>query len=101
MSVETDVERRSLLADFGVVATYTPSGGAPPPITVLFAKAYIGVDATGEVVVESSNPKATALTSDVPTADHAATLVIDSVIYNVVGVQPDGQGMTELILEVN
>ena len=101
MTVETDEERGAMLEDFGLEATYTPNGGSPVLIPVIFDKEYIGVDATGEVVVESRNPKAIALSRDVTDADHEATLEIDSVVYNVVGVHPDGQGMTELILEVN
>ena len=101
MTVETDEEREAMLEDFGLEATYTPSGGSPVLIPVIFDKEYIGVDATGEVVVESRHPKAIALSSDVSDADHEATLEIDSVVYSVVGVHPDGQGMTELILEVN
>ena len=101
MTVETDEEREAMLEDFGLEATYTPSGGSPVLIPVIFDKEDIGVDATGEVVVESRHPKAIALSSDVSNADHEATLEIDSVVYSVVGVHLDGQGMTELILEVN
>ena len=101
MTVETDDDRGAMLEDFGLEATYTPNGGSPTLIPVIFDKEYIGVDATGEVVVESRHPKAIALSSDVSNADHEATLEIDSVTYNIVGAHSDAQGMTELILEVN
>ena len=101
MAVETDTERTALLADFGVSATYTPDGGSPSPITVIFDKPYVGVDAAGEVVVESTNPTCLCRTSDVSDADHAATIEVDSVTYNVVGVQPDGTGFTILELQVD
>lgn len=99
MAVETDTERSILLSDFGVTATYTADGESPTSITVIFDKTYLGVDAGGEVTVESNNPVALCRTSDVSDADHAATLVINSVTYNVVGVQPDGTGLTHLELE--
>ncbi len=101
MAIETDTERTALLADFGVSATYTPDGGSPASITVIFDKPYLGVGENGEVVVESTNPTCICRTIDVSDADHAATIVIDSVTYNVVGVQPDGTGFTILELQVN
>jgi hypothetical protein len=101
MAIETDVERTAMLSDFGVPGTYTPDGGSPTEITVLFDKPYIGVGSGGEVVVESSNPTAYCKTTDVSDADHAATLVINSTTYNVVGVQPDGDGLTLLELQVD
>lgn len=101
MAIETDVERALMLSDFGVSATYTADGGSPSSIKVLFDKPYVGVSQGGEVLVESANPTAFCKTSDVSDADHAATLEVSGVTYNVVGVQPDAEGMTLLELEVN
>lgn len=101
MTVETDTERRAMISDFGQSATYTPSGGPSTEINVLFDHEYLGVDATGGVVVESVHPTVLALTSDVPNAAHGESVVIGPEVYYIVGVQPDGQGMTQLILEVN
>lgn len=99
MAVETDTERTVLLSDFGVSATYTADGGSPTTITVIFDKEYVGVDANGQVSVESNNPMVICKASDVSDADHAATLAISGTTYNVVGVQPDGTGFTILMLE--
>ena len=101
MTVETDTERRLMIQDFGQSVTYTPSGGPSKEITVLFDHEYLGVDATGGVLVESVHPTILALTSDVPNAAHGESLVIGPEVYYIVGVQPDGQGMTQLILEIN
>ena len=101
MTVETDIERRAMLRDFGQSSTYTPAGGPAVEITVLFDREYLGVDATGGVVVESIHPTILALTSDVPNAAHGESLVIGPEVYYIVGVQADGQGMTQLILEIN
>lgn len=99
MAIENDAERTALLADFGSSATYTPSGGSPSTITVIYDEPYLGVDPDGQVAVESKNPTCLAKTSDVSDATHGATLVISSTTYNVVGVQPDGTGITILELE--
>ena len=99
MAIETDTEREAMLLDFGVSATYTSDGGTPVFITVLFDKPYVGVSQGGEALVESSNPTALCKTLDVGDADHAATLKIKGTTYNVVGVQPDNEGMTLLELE--
>ena len=101
MTVETDVERQVMMRDFGESATYTPAGGPSVDITVLFDHEYLNVDATGGVVVESVHPTVLARTSDVPNAAHGESLVIGPEVYYIVGVQPDGQGMTQLILEIN
>lgn len=99
MAVETDTERTVLLADFGVSATYTAEGESATTITVIFDEPYVGVDPDGRVAVESDNPTCLARTTDVSNANHAATIVINSTTYNVVGVQPDGTGFTTLVLE--
>jgi hypothetical protein len=101
MTIETDTERQAMIRDFGQSVTYTPSGGPSKEVTVLFDHAYLGVDATGGVLVESVHPTVLALTSDVPTAGHGESLVIGPELYYIVGVQADGLGMTQLILEIN
>ena len=99
MAVETDTERTILLKDFGVLAAYTADGANPVNIMVVFDEPYIGLDAGGQVTVESQTPTALCRSSDVSNADHAATIVISGTTYNVVGVQPDGTGFTILALE--
>ena len=99
MAVETDTERTVLLNDFGVSSTYTAEGEDAATITVIFDEPYVGVDPDGRVAVESKNPTCLARASDVSDANHAATIVISGTTYNVVGVQPDGTGFTELELE--
>jgi len=101
MAVETDVERAIFVGtdDFGVSASYTPVGGSATTISGLFDKEYIAVDSGGSVPVAMQQPMFTCLTSSVSSAQENDTLVISSVTYKVRVVQPDGQGMTVLILE--
>ena len=99
MTVETDTERAILLKDFGILSAYTADGEDPINITVIFDEPYIGLDANGQVSVESQTPTVLCRASDVSNATHAASIVISGITYNVVGVQPDGTGFTMLALE--
>ena len=47
MAVETNDDRTALLADFGVSATYTPTGGSASTITGIFDNDVQEVDAGG------------------------------------------------------
>jgi len=82
---------------FGQAATYTPSGGGPASITIIFDNEFFLSTIAGSGY-ENTNPTALCKTTDVSTATNGATLVTDSVTYYVIGVQPDGTGFTKLIL---
>lgn len=51
-----------------------------------------------DLEVESASPQAIARDSDIPNIAHGSEVTINSVVYKVRGVQPDGKGMTLLIL---
>lgn len=76
--------------DFAVAATYNGSD----IVHGILGKTYIAIND-----VESAAPSFTCSAVDVPHAKHGDTLVINSIIYNVVGVKPDGTGIMTLILE--
>ena len=99
MAVETADDRLIMLADFGVVATYTPVGGTASSITVIFDNQYEAVDAGGGVAFAMQQPRVTCRSADVSGVSEGATMVIDSVTYIVRVVMPDGTGITELMLE--
>lgn len=84
--------------DFAVDATYTPSGGTAKGIKVVFDNEYAVVSLAGDVAIESVSPAAHCKDSDIIGAKHGDTLVINSVTYYVIGIQPDGTGITILIL---
>ncbi len=84
-------------SEFGQAVTYTPSGGAPVAITVIFDPENVGFDAYSEA---PDNEAATALckTSDVPGAGHKDTLLIAGVTYEVRTVEVGPAGTTTLTL---
>tara|TARA_R100000808_G_scaffold155_1_gene1099 strand:+ start:6272 stop:6577 length:306 start_codon:yes stop_codon:yes gene_type:complete len=99
MAVETSDDRKYLLADFGVVALYTPVGGAQVSITVIFDNEYEAVDAGGSVAFAMQLPKILCRSADVTGVSEGAAIVIDGTSYVVRVIMPDGTGMTELMLE--
>lgn len=79
---------------FAVQATYEGR-----IINVIFDSEYQALEMLGGGVgVESSSPSALCKTSDVSNAKHGDTLTISGTTYYVTGVQPDGTGITRLLL---
>lgn len=99
MPVETSADRIALLADFGVDATFTPSGGSATTVKVIFDKDFQEADAGGSITFAIEVPRALGRTSELGSAAEGDALVIDGVDYQILVVMPDGQGMTELRLE--
>jgi len=94
VTVESAADRASMLADFGVTATY--SGGT---FTAIFDNDYEAVEAGGGVPVAALNPRITCRTADVSTLSDGDSLTIDSALYVIAYVMPDGTGVTAMILE--
>lgn len=83
-------------SDFAVSATVGLA-----TVQVIFDRPYRAVNPeTG--VVESTAPVATLTSADVETLpiDHGTEVEIGTETYQVVGIEPDGQGLTRLILEL-
>lgn len=68
------------------------------PIKVQFQNFYSDQRA-GNVAVEGSLPSIICDDDDIPDAAHGVTVIISGVTYQVISVQPDGTGFTELVLE--
>jgi hypothetical protein len=74
--------------------------GVSSSISVIFNKEYLAIE--GESVdVDGYEPVVHCRSSDVSGVDTADTITIDSVSYNIVNIQPDGTGVTVLILQDN
>lgn len=78
--------------EFGSSATYT-HGGTPATVKGIFDNEYVSIQG-----VESLAPVFRTATASVPSAEHGDTLVIDGTTYYIIGIQPDGTGVTLLIL---
>ena len=92
MSFWTD-DLPPMLADFGTTVTRANRSS----FTALFDRQFQLVgDPAG---VESFAPALTCLATDVATAAHGDVLTVDGDDYTVRSIQPDGTGVTVLILE--
>jgi len=103
MAVESATDRAIFVNvdDFGVAATYTPSGGASSTVNGIFDNDFIEVDAGGGVGVALQQPRFHCRTADVSSASEGDALVVSGVNYTIRIVQDDGTGMTMLVLEKN
>lgn len=91
---ETDVA--AMLSDFKDAA-FSHAGGAASAIKAIFLSPFEAMQLFG-AEVESSAPVAVCKTTDVSTAIHGDTLVINSITYYIRGVEHDGTGTTVLVL---
>ena len=89
----------AMINSIGKTATYTVAGNPATTvtITILFDNEYKSVDMeTGAVM--STAPMAYCKSADVSAFTQGRVLTIDTVSYTVTDLQPDGTGMTTLIL---
>lgn len=98
MTVESADDLLSMLEDWDT-ATYTPPGVPHPSsksstISGIFERQFVAIADT-----ESYEPTFLCRTDDLTDIGHNAKLRINSVDYKVKGNQPDGTGVTLLILE--
>lgn len=96
MAIESDADRLLFLSsdDFGVAATVGAS-----TVYGIFDNPYFAVQG-GDVDIESDAPEFLLRSSDVTAQSIAVgtTLTISSASYVVVSAQPNGTGMTRLVL---
>ena len=95
MSVETAADRSALLNDYGTTVTKADTS----TFTGIFDNDFLAVD-LDESEVESTEPTLLARAADVSSLAHGDTLTISAVSYTVRGIQPDGTGMTQIMLSV-
>lgn len=94
MAVETDDDRSYMLADFGVTVTFGAS-----TFQAIFENDHIPVEAGGGVEFSIQQAMILCRTSDVTGIGQGSLVSISGNSYAVSDVQPDGQGMTMLVLE--
>ena len=89
--------------DFGQLVTFSPGDSYPNrndatrKINVIFDNGFFEV--LGDDGVDSSSPFCVGVSSDLADAARNSMVEIGNDIYKVVTVQPDGTGITTLILE--
>lgn len=95
MTVETECDRQSLLADFGV-CIIAPTGN----FTAIFEPKYEAV-ATGGLDVESRGPALECSTADVGRLNlvKETSIEIDGEMYRVKRHEPDGTGWSVVFLK--
>tara|TARA_R110000823_G_scaffold314456_2_gene443676 strand:+ start:5707 stop:5997 length:291 start_codon:yes stop_codon:yes gene_type:complete len=94
MTVETLQERRTILSDFGVDVNL-----GTKTITGIFDSPHTSLSVGGEVPFSIQESYVVVQTVDVTGVGQGSTLSISGANYVVTDVQPDGTGMTQLILE--
>lgn len=101
MAVETATELAVFFEadDFAVTASYTPAGGSATNVNGIFDNDFFEAEAAGTVGIAYQQPRFMCATSDVANAADGDAIVINSVNYTIRVVQPDGTGVTTLVLE--
>ncbi len=90
--MESDLDEFLNNSEFAKDITYKSA-----TITGIYDNAY-AVSALDGDAVETLTPQALVKTSDVTGIVHGDTMTIDAVVYNVISSQPDGTGLTVVIL---
>lgn len=99
MAVETDTDRSAFLADFGQAITIA-DGSPTETFTAIFDNAYITAEFGAAVGVASREPVLLARTTDVSSLANDTSLTIGGVSYLLKRQEPDGTGISTLILEI-
>lgn len=91
------LEARVNSATLRALSNVTASIGGADPVTAIFDEAY-AVAEVG-VGVASTAPALTLATASVPAEPDGAPVLVRGTAYTVVAHQPDGTGMSVLLLE--
>lgn len=91
-------DHTAFMPDFGVQATATTRHGEVVTLQVIFDNGY-QLAGAGPMGLASSQPSATARSADVADLITGSAIEIGGVSYTVAEQQPDGTGMTVLLLE--
>ena len=94
MAIETAADRAAFLDSDEFGAVVTVAGVSVPGI---FDAAYLAEDILG-AGLQGASPRLTCRTADVAGAAEGAAVVVDGAAYTLRRQEPDGTGMTVLIL---
>lgn len=101
MAFEEDISVffEDVAVSFATEFSYTPAAGDTQQVRGIFDAAYIGVDGGG-VPVAANQPQIVYATSNIqPAPQYGDSVQINNKDYMIVNVQPDGTGITTLLLD--
>jgi hypothetical protein len=96
--IDPDIDAFFATDAFGQMATYTRTGYPSVSIPVIFEAPGSILPLADGTEIESTAPKVLCRTEDVLNAAHGDTVTVDSKTYKVIGISPDGTGITTLTL---
>jgi len=100
MPLNLDADLAAILStgEFAVTATYQPSSGPARTVRGIFDSAYQLADPGAYTGVASAEPAFTCRSSDVSGARQGEALTVNGTTYRIRTPQPDGTGVTVLML---
>ncbi|MFP6704707.1 MAG: hypothetical protein VCE75_01385 [Alphaproteobacteria bacterium] len=104
MAIEGATERAVFFDtdDFATASSYTPSGGSASTVNGIFDNENFEVDPLSGVGVVSAQARFACTMADLPSgAVSGDAFTIDGTAYTVRVIQPEGTGITTLVLEKN
>jgi hypothetical protein len=99
VSVESDLDRAVFLSDWGVDGILKRGSRPRKTIKGVFDNGYTEVDVGGTVGFATVSPRFLCRTIDLDGAADADSVTIDCVKYVIRVMEPDGTGITEIMLE--
>jgi len=96
--IDPDIDAFFATEVFGKMATYTRSGYPAVSIPVIFEAPGSIMPLADGTEVETTAPKVLCRTEDLPSVSHGDTVTVDAKPYKVIGISPDGTGVTTLTL---
>ena len=88
--------------DFATASSCTPTGGPASTVNGIFDNEFFEVDPLSGVGVVSAQPRFVCTTADLPSgAASGDAITIDGTAYTVRVIQPEGTGVTTVVLEKN
>lgn len=101
MTVETAADRRTFLADFGEMVTYTVAGGTPVQLIGLASAAWVELSELSGTGIAARGTALKVAEEDLPAGAGQFDEVVraDGAVYRVAEPRPDGTGFTVLVLE--
>ena len=95
---EEDIDDFFDTNDFAEEATYTPDGGDAQTVNGIFDLEYVDID-VGGLPIAGLKATFTCSTDDIPGDSEGDALTVRGIDYTIMVCQPDGTGVTKLILE--